>query len=647
VFDTVFHRVGVLPVSVFAYVQQRLSAEPAGYPQHLVSDFVRVREHAERIARQNRRARADLVASGQLEVTIHDIYARLASVYGLSSAQVAQLIAWECECEVRGTRPNTEIIDQLLAHRAAGDTVVLVSDMYLPEATVREMLVHADPRLGDIPLYLSNTWQAQKTTKKLFLTVYDDIAYDHSAWIHTGDSQVADVIRPSSLGIETRKLETPALSKQEQRLVDRVGTYDGYLVAGLLRKLRLQHDLTPTQLFVARHVAFYLIPYIDWVLRDAVERGYRKLWFISRDGHHMRKIADALILARGLDISTGYIYGSRQAWRLASMVEDIDDDYFSGHGNLAGASSPEQLLDAAELTRPEFQRLFPDFAGLLDQEKISRAELGAVREVMQRSTEYRSLLLDLARHQRETMLDYLRQEIDFTQPHAFVEYWGRGYTQDCLARVLETDPATRGDVPFYYARSIYPTEGASIRHNFTSSDHSLLFIEALFANLPQSTVLGYRRDGERVVPIYEAREHDEKLRQAMEEILPAFAEQYAALPVLDWDRLDRDVFEFGFEHFSQKPDSKVYRDHLAHLRDSVMMGGAEREFAPAITLRAYINHLKGERLSQQTTSVPLSLARSGRTIRVLHEVQQRVGFRRPIRKVRSRWRKWRQRRQGI
>ncbi len=641
VFDTVIHRRGVVPLSAFAYVKQRLQTAPDGLPAHLVANFIEVRRSAERTARQNRRARSALVQSGDLEVTLAEIYSRITAVYSLTDEQTQRLIDLEIEAELASVVPDQGMIDKALAHRSKGDDVVLISDMYLPEETIREMLHTADPRLGDLPLYLSNTWHSQKTTSRLFLDVYDDLPYDHAEWVHTGDSQVADVTRPKALGIRTKKLETPALGKQEQRLVDSCDTYDGYLVAGMLNHLRDRSDISDVEAFAVRHVAFYLVPYINWVLRDAVERGYRKLWFISRDGHHLRRIADEIISMRGLDIQTGYIYGSRKAWRLASMVDDIDDDYFSGHGNIAGASTPSLLLDSAELTRAQFLEFFPEHRELLNTTSISRRDLTELLAAMAASAPYRAHLLTVAAEQRQVMLDYFDQELTGPEPYAFVEYWGRGYTQDCLQRALQTAHDEPLEVPFYYARSIYPSEGGSVRHNFTSSEHSLLFIEALFANLPYGTVTGYRREDGRVVPVSAHRDFDVRLFDALERILPLFARRYAELPVLDADRLDRDVFEFGFEHYSRKPDSAVYVSYLARLKDSVMMGGAEREFAPVIDLRMYVNHLRGRRLKTQTTSIPLSLARSSRLIRALNSLQQKVGFRRVLRKAKAQLDTWR------
>ena len=54
-----------------------------------------------------------------------------------------------------------------------------------------------------------------------------------------------------------------------------------------------------------------------------------------------------------------------------------------------------------------------------------------IRLSAQNNTKYKNLLLEKAKEERKIVNEYLIQEIDFSEKFAFVEYWGRGYTQDC------------------------------------------------------------------------------------------------------------------------------------------------------------------------------------------------------------------------
>ena len=91
---------------------------------------------------------------------------------------------------------------------------------------------------------------------------------------------------------------------------------------------------------------------------------------------------------------------------------------------------------AAVLTESEFAKMFPELVYLKDDGQITSSTLSKIRETLCASKIYREYLLEEARRQREFVIHYLKQEINFAQKFAFVEFWGRGYTQTCLARLL-------------------------------------------------------------------------------------------------------------------------------------------------------------------------------------------------------------------
>jgi len=280
--------------------------------------------------------------------------------------------------------------------------------------------------------------------------------------------------------------------------------------------------------------------------------------------------------------------------------------------------------------------LFPEFERHRRRGRLTGFEAGQVVEKLRASSAYRARLAEIAIEDRELGVAYLQQEIDFTERSAFVEYWGRGYTQDCLVRLVEQAAEGHREVPFYYARSIYPTRGASARHNYTSSAHSLLLVEALFANLPYGTTEGYVQGEKAIEPRLSVRQHDEELRLAIEEMTPRFALDLLDLPLLDRDALTRDAFRFGFEHFRRQPTFPDYMEHIAHLHDSVELGGIEREFAPSFGVKDFIDYLRGRPLGEITRSLPMTLQRSRGLGPRLLTLQREVGFRRVAKRLTAR-----------
>jgi hypothetical protein len=81
-------------------------------------------------------------------------------------------------------------------------------------------------------------------------------------------------------------------------------------------------------------VAPVLGAFVSWVLATARERGWRRLYFVSRDGQILVRMAREL--AGGLGLDCRYLHGSRQAWFLAALdgfdLESAADWLFvSGH----------------------------------------------------------------------------------------------------------------------------------------------------------------------------------------------------------------------------------------------------------------------------------------------------------------------------
>lgn len=638
VFDTVIHRRGVEPQSVFRYVAQRIATSDLGFPQALARRYPVIRSEAEISARNFYRRQEDRIASGELEIGFDDIFERIADLHALTPQQVDALKNWEIEGEVGSAIPDERNVAAVKELLARGETVVLISDMYLPHAVVKRILAAADPVLADLPLYLSNDHGVQKTTKRLYLTVYEDLGYDFKEWVHTGDNPNADVKQAQALGITTRQCVRPELVGYPGAMSRYGGTFDSDLVGGMVRARSEDSGASGADLFAYSYVAPYFVPYISWVLADAVARGTRTLYFISRDGHHLKRIADALIEARGLDLRTRYLYGSRQAWRIASQIDELDEDIFRIHGNFGGARSPEALLTAMKLDAPTFASMFPEFEDVLTLQEFDVRLMQTILRAMQASTRFHDHLLSVAAESRPIVLQYLRQEIEPDEQYAFVEYWGRGYTQDCLTRLMDAAFAPGTGSRMYYARSIYPTMGESVRYNFTAARYDFLAAEAIFANLPYGTTEGYELKEDRVEPVFSRRPYDAALHDALERELPRFARDYADLPFLDQEVIDLDLFRFAFSYYVSNPEDPAFANHLAPLKDAAQLGDQEREYAPAFTLPALARLLFWrESISRFTRSPELSLARSSPIVQFAYHVgrhESTIAARRVLRRSR-------------
>lgn len=607
IFDTLISRKCMYPTTVFCYVQDKMRLSSNEYPLYLMADFSKIRRWCESNVREFYKKSVALRNDERLEIHLHEIYDRMAELYQLSVQQKEQLMAWEIEGELELSIPIPENIEWLKQLRSEGNQIVLISDMYLPKEVIQKLLIHADPVLGEIPLYLSSEIGHQKTTKKLFLHVYADLDYRYTKWIHVGDNKFADQKQPSQLGIETIRIETPEWNNYELVMGNYSNNADFRSVIKLFTLWR-QKEHTMKEQFVYCYASLYLVPYVSWAVRHAVSRGYETLYFISRDGHYLKIIADEIIAIKGFNIKTKYIYGSRKAWRVPSFLDSVDEDFFEIHGNLGGIQSFEKLLSALYITEELFDEFFPELDYIKKKKRYSRAFMKEVCDILKKSGPYRKHLLCVAEKERKIVIDYLQQEINFSEKFAFVEYWGRGYTQDCLARLLNVAAGREVKTPMYYVRSIYPSVGNSIRYNYTCNTHSLIFVESLFANLPYKTISRYAYDKDhQVIAVKEPCDNDIEMHEAIEKYLVQFCKDYLGV-VSDEEYAGRLLYDFSMSYFSRNTTDPLILEIFASLKDAVGLGEQAEEYAPPITFRTIKEWFGGK--SFRTKDMKLSMQKS-------------------------------------
>lgn len=608
-FDTLIGRSTIAPDSVFVYVQQRLKESAIECSAYVKDFFPKIRAWGEANCRELQVKSVEQRGDDRCEITLEMIYERIAEVYALSKECIEQMMIWELECEEAVSIPYAENIALLKELINDGEEVIVISDMYLPADFVKSLLRKADPVFESVPIYVSSEYGHQKKDGTLYLDVYHLLDYCYGKWVHVGDNQNADDKQPASLGIEVCRFEK-ILEQDgyEKGLNSFEPTYDSRLVSGLFTQFRYSHE-SQMDVYAYSYVSTYFVPYVNWAIKHALQQGIECLYFISRDGHTLKTVADAIIDVKGYEIRTRYIYGSRRAWRVPSQIHEIEDDFFGPFGNFNGVDEYDSLLIATDLDDETFRDAFPQFAYLKEQGSVGKEELKEIVECLRYSPHYHELLLSNAERERVLVEKYLRQEIDFDEKYAFVEFWGRGYTQKCLEKLINDVLGYEKDCIFYYARSIYPSRGHSIRYNYSANNWSLVFLEAVLANVPYASVSSYSEgEGGMIVPDIVPVEVNRAAYDAIMGWLPIFVREYYSLPFLNEDSADRVLYDYGLSYFHRYKTEQVFLDCYASLEDSPSIYGKPIEYAPPWTLKDAFARVIGVR--KETRDSKMSLARS-------------------------------------
>lgn len=535
IFDTCLSRVSSLPSSVFYLMARTIMGTRAD--QQEIFEFVNARMRAEE------EARLRTIPGKKEDVTLEEIYASLnMDIPGYDSRALIQL---EMQTEAEVLRPVYTANARINEARSKGIRVIFVSDIYLPESFVRERLEFFGMyRAGD-GLYVSSTIGLMKSTGRLFDHVQAKEGVAFREIHHFGDHLYADIEVPAKKGIRTTVLDT-GLNKYEFAWNNQAyglgQPFDVYLMSGISKSIRLMGKADVHDNIVLNVIAPLFVPFVSWLLRDARKRGLKKLYFLARDGYVLHKVARVLGVHYP-EIQLHYLYGSRRAFYLAG-VKDASREEFKWIFPPVWGKTPKQMLrrinaDASVLKLAiENRGLGANFIDTALTASSYELFLDLLSE-----PESKSQLLAMAGEQRELVKAYFMQEgLCCDDGSGIVDIGWSRFCQHAINVVLEphhafgyffgvfnTRVSIREGGPF--AAAFYPEEFYNDECNKNLLKHEFLpILEQFFTLNDQRSTIGFRRDGEKIIPVFEeqggAVPGREAYFQKHIQLITRFAEEY-------------------------------------------------------------------------------------------------------------------------
>lgn len=613
IFDTLISRKVLDPIGIHYYVKEQIEKSDLDYPEYFVKNYPKIRRSAELNVREYYNRTKIERDSLKVEIQFDEIFQRIQDVYNLNKKQIEFLKKQELEIELDNVIPLPDRINEIKELLEKGEEVILVSDMYLPEDFIKKMITKADPILGKLDLYLSSSYGYQKADRTLYVEVYKKYGkeYDFLKWIHTGDNPKSDNTMPRKMYIENHRVNPIEFNDYEQDLVNQLQTYDSYLIAASMARFREKHPNMKEQ-FVYSYIALLFVPYVEWALNNAKKDGDEAIYFVSRDGHQLKRIAEVINEKEKLNLDLKYIYASRKTWRIPSFIDNIDVDFWGqGHGNFSEVTTFKKLLKALNLDEAKFDEIFPELENIKSLKKYTTKDMIGFTEVFKSSKKYEEYLLNYAKELRESVCGYLEQEIDKNKQFSLVEYWGRGYTQENFTRLWDHIVGKEEPSKFYYSRSTLPSDKLNIRYNYVVNPEAQQFIESFFAVIDYKSITGYEKVANNWKPIIKHQYCDRILFRSMEEHLPEFAEAYCTMDIQNRDRLGRELIDFAISYYTEKPSWKGFVEILSELEDSVQLYGDITEYAKALTMKdMQLIRFNKVKVGQLTKNPTISVAKS-------------------------------------
>lgn len=441
IFDTAVVRGLAQPEDLF--LQLALTALALGLLDLAGSDaeaFVVARREAERQARH-----LAWVSQRRTEIRLEEIYRQLAVSLQLDADRSAVLMEQERTLELVHCRRNVFIGGLYEQAVSAGKRIGFLSDMYLDHELVARILSNSGYASYDF-LHVSSTLFESKATGVLYRTILKAEGVGSAErWLHVGDNRDSDVLRAREIGIRAmhypkclQRLLVDAVARERHLPRDPQTEYSAHAslfrsqAAGLIANAEFavpaRNWSTSRQIDWAawgyRHAGPLLAGFGLWLVNGMRAQGLDRAYFLSRDGYLIKAVVDRILNAfpmQGQTIDTRYLYASRRAYNLASIVElndenldflvsgtsrmsprqflariDIDADAHAERLALAGFATADEVVDGGggygrlralfrELESELLQRAQAEFAalkdyfsaqGLLDGQRVAVVDLG-------------------------------------------------------------------------------------------------------------------------------------------------------------------------------------------------------------------------------------------------------------------------------
>ncbi len=363
IFDTLLLRPFYSPKDLLCQLDPAFAAAGGG-----TARFSSLRGAAEEYAREQ----AVSESGGRREdVTLDEICRALTQRFHVPQKLARAMCEKEEALETAVSFPRRSGKDLFRLAMETGKRVILISDMYLPEPTVRAMLKAAGYE-GYEKIFLSGECGALKGSGKLFTRALCDLHLRPQQVLHIGDSWKSDIEGSRKAGIRALFLPSPE-EVFEDRIKGCATGRCGSLGAGMAGVFsrpgpgsadpgtRVMLAMTAADYFDDPYRSFcegtdlnadphligsyplgmHLVGAASWIGKEMASRPGKRAVFLGRDGYLMREVCLVLKKEGLFDAETAYIRASRR--HLLPAMMRTGADFFDPPCGYAG-HTPMSLL---------------------------------------------------------------------------------------------------------------------------------------------------------------------------------------------------------------------------------------------------------------------------------------------------------------
>lgn len=341
IFDTLITRPFLYPKDLFTF----LNEDYRKLSNNLGIDFSKIREDCEVLAR------TEAHEQNKEEVNLDRIYEIIQEEYDIPKEILNVLKNKEIELELRFCKRRETAYSIYELAKYLGKRVICTSDMYLPLATIKEILDKNGFTNID-KIYLSCDVMKTKATGNLYDYVINEENIESEEMVHIGDNYHSDyevakkhrinsIYFPKTTDIMLDKNTTNNLTqmlytsmpfwRDNQASMNFIGIRSMLAVAANkyfdnpFRVFNTESDFNIDPYLIGYYaVGMYMFGVGNWLLRETSGKSYKNLVFMARDGYLPMEVYNILKKYYTNVPEARYLRVSRKALISAMIINKID-----------------------------------------------------------------------------------------------------------------------------------------------------------------------------------------------------------------------------------------------------------------------------------------------------------------------------------
>lgn len=416
VFDTLIKRSVAKPSDLFLLMEN-----------HLVNTKSEIyRGFAEKRIAAEREGNSEL----DRPIGLSEIYERLRGEYGKDTDELSAL---EIKTEMDGCRPNPELVDLFNKCIESGKTVIIISDMYLPESVIAEMLNKCGVH-GYDKLYVSCERGSRKRDGKLFRIVLEDMNIRPRELVHIGDSRRADFAVPVMMGIKSIWIKNG--QKKLCKIPKDIKSEDALAYRTMQACIRnCSRGMSEYESMGCRVFGPQLYGFVNWLKSELTLDDIDEVYFMSRDGYMMQKAFD---IVKNDDMKTHYLYCSRRAYQVSMMWKHSSFEGVTRSFSHIARMTLRLFLEKVGLNPEDFSQRLSQIGLDLDEIYYNFTFYRDKKIIDFYDKEIRSKVVENSKNEYKALTVYL-SSLNFGSKIAVVDIGYYGTMQKALTEIVQNE----------------------------------------------------------------------------------------------------------------------------------------------------------------------------------------------------------------